>query len=109
MPYRIFSIPETAGASDDAAELNAFLHGHKIVAVTRESVADGASSRWSVGEKKAAQYGGRFVALLADVRLGGDASPYPRLGWDAVPHLGMVERGGANRPGEPQGGDDGKA
>ena len=46
MAYRIFSYPATLSAGDDAAELNAFLHGHKIVSVHKEFLNDGADSRW---------------------------------------------------------------
>lgn len=46
MAYRVFNIPAMAGSGDEASELNAFLRGHKVVAVNREFVQDGASSRW---------------------------------------------------------------
>lgn len=46
MAYRVFSVPAMAGTDDEAAELNAFLRGHRVVAVNREFVQDGAGSRW---------------------------------------------------------------
>lgn len=46
MAYRFFNIPAMTGGGDEAAELNAFLHGHKVVAVHREFAQDGAASRW---------------------------------------------------------------
>lgn len=46
MAYRVFNIPAVAGSGDEAAELNAFLRGRKVVAVHREFLQDGAASRW---------------------------------------------------------------
>jgi superfamily II DNA helicase RecQ len=47
MQLRFFTIPIHAG-EDAAAELNSFLAGHRILAIDRHLIADGASSAWAI-------------------------------------------------------------
>jgi superfamily II DNA helicase RecQ len=45
--FRFFTIP-LHGGEDQAQELNRFLAGHRLLAIDRQFVADGANSAWAI-------------------------------------------------------------
>jgi superfamily II DNA helicase RecQ len=47
MQLRFFTVP-IHGPAEQAAELNQFLAGHRILSVDRQLIADGANSAWSL-------------------------------------------------------------
>ena len=48
MPIRVFSLPARSQSSEEEQELNDFLNRHRIVSITKQFVADGPNSFWSL-------------------------------------------------------------